>query len=111
MPFVRRLVLDVEDIPDVIAFDLIIAPDRPHVTQFVPQRHDLRIVTCLRQPVNRRLLACMPGLFLVLTIEQFPIDLVTLRMHQFRDPVTERFPDLLYRHVRIFDRVVQRCSC
>ena len=62
----------------------------------------------LCQTVYRRLFAGMPGLFLILPIKQFTIDLVTLRVHEVCDTVAERLTQLLYRHVGIFDRVVQR---
>ena len=108
----RSFIFDMEDMPNVISFDLIITPNSAHVTQFVSHRYDLSVMRGRGQSVYRRLFTGMPCLLFVFTSgEHLSVELITLRVNKVRDPFSEYLPDLLIGHVRIFDRIMQRSRC
>ena len=83
VPFVVLGVLGVEEVPQRVPLDGIVARNRAHIGQFVPQRHHLGVVRGLRQSVDGSLLAGVPA---VLVADAFHKS-VALGRDQVGDPV------------------------
>lgn len=108
VPFMRGFVCYMENMPKLVAFDLIVSPDCAHVTQFISQSDHLGVMRSRRKAIYSKLLTCMPSLRFIRTAgEDLSVKLVTLGMDEVCYTFAERLAQLLKSNVCIFDCVMQ----
>ena len=106
VPLVRSFVLDMEDVPEVIAFYLIVAPDGTHVAEFIAHGDNLCVAGGVFEVCDGGVFALVPAVFLA---DSFG-EPVALAIYKFRNPIAELCAQLSDSDVSILDCIVESGS-